>query len=122
MHPSMSVPSRHVNDLICSSKALFLWYVPIAALIIGASWTTGRTWLWIPALLVMGAGCLANGANCGRVHCYFAAPLYMLAAGYAALAGFHIVAMNPNIFLGALMLLTALAYLAEFPLGKYRKA
>lgn len=117
----MSVPSSHVNDLICSGKAVFLWYLPIAALVVGASWTLGRVWLWIPALLVMGAACLANAAQCGRVHCYFTGPLYLLAVGYAALAGFHVVAMNVNIFLGALLLLTLLAYVAEFPLGKYRK-
>ena len=119
---SVSIAFSHANDLICSGKALFIWYLPIAALIVGASWTSGRPWLWIPAFLVMGVACLANAARCGRVHCYFTGPLYLLSAIYVVLAEVHLVPMNPNTFLGAVLLLTLLAYLAEFPLGKYRKA
>lgn len=120
-NPPVSIASSHANDLICSGKAVFIWYVPIAALVVGASWVSARAWLWIPALLVMGIGCLANAAQCGRTHCYFTGPFYLLAAVYVAFAEFHLVPMNPTIFLGALLLLTLLAYLAEFPLGKYRK-
>ncbi|HEX4002881.1 MAG TPA: hypothetical protein VHX36_09535 [Candidatus Acidoferrales bacterium] len=118
---SVSIASSHAKDLICSGKAVFIWYVPIAALVFGASWVSARAWLWIPALLVMGIGCLANAAQCGRTHCYFTGPLYLLATVYVALAEFNVVPMNPNIFLGAVLFLTVLAYLAEFPLGKYRK-
>jgi len=119
---SVSIASSHVNDLICGGKALFIWYLPIAALVVGGSWSSMRPWLWIPALLVMGVACLVNAAQCGRVHCYFTGPLYLLSAIYVVLAQVHLVPMNPNTFLGAVLLLTLLAYLAEFPFGKYRKA
>ena len=119
---SVSIASSHANDLICSGKALLIWYLPIAALIVGGSWSGVRPWLWVPALLVMGVACLANAARCGRIHCYFTGPLYLLSAIYVVLAAVHLVPMNPNRFLGAVLLLTLLAYLAEFPLGKYRKA
>ena len=100
---------------------LLLWCLAILALIVGGSWSSMRPWLWIPALLVMGIACMANAARCGRVHCYFTGPFYLLAAAYVALAEFYLVPMNPNRFLGAVLLLTLLAYLTEFPLGKYRK-
>lgn len=44
----------------------------------------------------------------------------MLGAVYVALTEFNLVSMSANIFLGALLLLTLLAYLAEFSLGRYR--
>ena len=117
-----SAASCQPNDLTGSGKGQLFWWLPIAALIVGGSWSRMRPWLWIPALLVMGVACLANAVRCGRVHCYFTGPLYLLAAIYVALAVVHLVPMNPNRFLGAVLLLTLLAYLAEFPLGKYRKA
>ena len=119
-NPRDSLASGQANDLTCSSKGLFLWCLPIVALIIGGSWSRMRAWLWIPALLVMGTGCLANAARCGRVHCYLTGPLFLLAAVYVALSEFHLAPMNPNTFLATVVGLTILAYVAEFPLGKYR--
>jgi hypothetical protein len=70
----------------------------------------------------MGIACLANAARCRRVHCYLTGPLFLLAALYVVLAEFHIVQMHPAILLDTVLVLTLLACLAEFPLGKYRKA
>ena len=120
-NPRVSVASCQANDLTCNSKGLFLWCVPIAALIVGGSWPKTRAWLWTPALLVMGIGCLANAARCGRVHCYLTGPLFLLAAVYVALSEFHVAPMNPNALLATVVGLTILAYVLEFPLGKYRK-
>lgn len=116
-----SAASCHTTDWLCSGKGLLFWGLPILALIVGGSWSSMRPWFWIPALLIMGIACLANAARCGRVHCYFTGPLYLLAAAYVVLAEFQLVPMNPNRFLGAVLLLTLLAYLAEFPLGRYKK-
>ncbi|MFZ0334585.1 MAG: hypothetical protein WAN10_08245 [Candidatus Acidiferrales bacterium] len=117
-----SAASCHTTDWLCSGKSLLVWGLPILALIVGGSWSSMRSWLWIPALLIMGIACLANATRCGRVHCYFTGPLYLVAAAYVVPAEFHLVPMNPNGFLGAVLLLTLIAYLAEFPLGRYRKA
>jgi hypothetical protein len=70
----------------------------------------------------MGIACSANAARCRRVHCYFTGPLFLLATAYVLLAEFHIVQLHPAILLDTMLVLTLLAYLAEFPLGKYRKA
>jgi hypothetical protein len=80
-----------------------------------------RTWLWIPAFLVMGIGCVANAARCGRVHCYFTGPLFLLAAVYTVLAEIHLVPMHPTVLLDTVVILALLAYMAEFRFGRYRK-
>ena len=77
--------------------------------------------LWLPALLMMGVACLRNAARCGRVHCYITGPLSLLAAVYVALSAFHVVPMQPGMFLNIILGVAVLAYLAEIPFGKYRK-
>ena len=73
------------NDLTGRKAAWLLWYLPIMLVIVGFSWSRGRVWLWLPAFLVIGIGCLANAARCGRTHCYITAPLFLLAAVFVAL-------------------------------------
>jgi hypothetical protein len=114
-------PRNSTNDLTGFKTAWFLWYVPIAVLVIGSSWTRGRVWMWVPALLVMGVGCLVNASRCGRLHCYFTGPLYLLGALYVALSAFGMVVLRPGLFLIILLALSCLAQCAEIFLGKYRK-
>ena len=109
------------RDLTTGLRGLFLWCLPIVALLIGGSWPSGRPWLWIPAFLVMGVACLANAARCGRVHCHVTGPLFLLAAVYVVLAQLRLVPMHPAILLDVVLIVTAIAYLAEIPLGRYRK-
>lgn len=118
----MSDENCKSRDLVCGGNALLLWGLPVIALIVGANWRPGLLFLWIPAFLVMGGACLVNAARCGRVHCYITGPLCLLAAVYVALWGFHLVPMQPNTFLNSVAALTILAFLAEFPLGRYRSA
>ena len=49
-------------------------------------------------------------------------PLFLVAAVYVVLWGFHLVPMQLGIFLDTILGITVLAYLAEIPLGKYRKS
>ncbi len=113
--------SCQAKDLTRGGMGLLLWCLPIAAVVVGSSWTRARPWLWIPAFLIMGIACLANAARCGRMHCYFTGPLLLFAAVYVVLAEFHLVPMRPGIFLDVVILLTVLGFLAELPLGRYRK-
>jgi hypothetical protein len=110
-----------VKDLTRGAGALALWCLPVLALIVGLKWPEGRLWLWIPALLVMGIACLANAVRCGRLHCYFTGPAFLIAAAYLVLAEFDFVPLlSPGTFLNVVLVVTLLAYLAELPLGKYR--
>ena len=113
--------SCKIRDLTCGGSAILLWCLPVVALVVGSYWRKAALWLWIPAFLVMGVACLANAARCGRVHCYVTGPFSLLAAAYVVLWGFHLVPMQPGIFLYSILAITILAYLAEVPLGRYRK-
>ena len=110
---------RQGDDLTRGGTALLLWCLPVAALIAGNVWPAALPWLWIPALLVMGTACLVNAARCGRTHCYFTGPLFVLAALYVLLAEFGLVPLRAGVFLDVVLVLTLLAFLAERPLGKY---
>ena len=53
------------NDLTARKAAWLLWYTPAAVVLLGWFWARGRPWLWVPAFLVMGGGCLANPRDAG---------------------------------------------------------
>ena len=120
-HSLVQAESCQTDDWACSGMGLLWWGLPVVALILGARWESARPWLWVPGFLLAGVACLANAASCKRVHCYFTGPVYLLAAAYVVLAGFHLLPMNPNVFLAAVVFLTLLAHAAEIPLGRYRK-
>lgn len=109
------------NDLVGQKAGVVLWCLPTVALVVGLSWTMLRPWPWIPALLVMGIGCLVNASRCGRLHCYITGPAFVLAAIYVTLATASIVPMRPNSLLLTLCAIAILGCLAEVPLGRYRK-
>ncbi len=115
-----SSPSCRTDDLTRGASAIFLWCLPIAALIAGVSWPRARAGLWMPAFLVMGLGCLINAARCGRLHCYFTAPLFFLAALYVALGQTHVVPMHPAGLLDAVAGVTLLSFGIEHAFGRYR--
>lgn len=88
---------------------------------VGIFWSQARVWLWVPALLVGGTACLVNAARCGRLHCYFTGPLYLLAALATVLYGFHVLPFHWCWILAAVVSGIALAYLLEGVRGKYLK-
>lgn len=109
------------NDLVSQKSGILLWCVPIVAVIVGSSWPSIRSWLWIPAFLVMGIGCLVNASRCGRLHCYLTGPLFVLSAIYVALATADVLPLRPGVFLVTMCVIAMLACLAEVPFGRYRK-
>jgi len=60
---------------------VLVWRVPLVLMIIGGfSGSALRTALWTAALTVMGCACIVNAARCGRRHCYFTGPVFLLGA------------------------------------------
>jgi len=60
---------------------LLVWRAPLLLLAIGAfTGSAARTALWTTALTVMGCACVVNAARCGRRHCYFTGPVFLLGA------------------------------------------
>ena len=115
----MSFEPRQTSDLTRGYKAVFLWLLPVVALIAASSWPRMRPWLWIPALIIMGVGCVTKAARCGRLHCYVTGPMFLTAAAYVMFAEFHLVPMRPDIFLEIVVCLTAFACVTELVFGRY---
>lgn len=110
------------EDLTAGWTALWLWRLPWVVIAVGAFWPQARFWLWIPAFLVAGAGCVANARRCGRLHCYATGPLYLGAALYLVLARLrsHVVPFEAGTFLVVVLVVSVAAQLAERRLGRYR--
>jgi hypothetical protein len=85
-----------------------LWVLPIATI----------------ALLVMSVACFANARRCGRTHCYFTAPFFLLMAVASLLHGLGIVPLGPQgwSYIGIVLLTggTLLCLLTEWVWGRYR--
>jgi hypothetical protein len=64
------------------------WGLPglalVGALFVKSPW---RAWIWVVSLLWMGTACIANAFRCGRTHCYFTGPFFLLMACLALLYG-----------------------------------
>jgi hypothetical protein len=109
------------NDLAAKKVALVLWGVPGFLLVLGWFWPDARVWVWTPALSVAGASCVVNAARCGRLHCYFTGPLYLLLALVSLLRGLAVLPIAWNWILFALLAGSVLAHVPEWVRGKYVK-
>ena len=67
------------------------WGLPMAVLA-GAIWFSHplKTVVWGMALAWMGVACLANASHCGRVHCHFTGPFYLVLALLSVLHGYQV--------------------------------
>jgi hypothetical protein len=55
------------------------WWLPHAALVAGLLVVVeARTVIWIAALAWMGVACILNARRCGRTHCRFTGPYYLV--------------------------------------------
>ena len=58
-----------------------LWGVPAVAMLSATLLEPGvRAIVWSAALIWMGGACIANARRCGRTHCRFTGPFYLLMA------------------------------------------
>jgi hypothetical protein len=75
---------------------------------------------WTTSFAVMGAACLLNAHRCGRVHCHFTGPLYLLASAASLLQGLGIISVG-WIWIGGVALAGGifLNYVPEWIWGKY---
>ena len=86
------------RDLLCRGVSGFLlWCAPWLVFGLGLSappWL--RTALWTVSFAVMGAACLLNAARCGRVHCRFTGPFFILAAIASLAYGLGLLPLGPS--------------------------
>lgn len=71
----------------------------------------------------MGAACVANAARCGRMHCYFTGPFFLLLAAISLLHGLEIIPLGRKgwLWIGVALVVgsVVLHYLPEHIWGKY---
>ena len=68
------------RDVLCSGTKMFLfWCLPSFAFALGFFVSPGlKTVLWTLSLGFMGTVCLLNASRCGRIHCYFTGPFFIV--------------------------------------------
>ena len=86
------------RDLLCNGTSGFLfWCLPWFAFALG--WAVSPIWrtlLWTASLGVMGILCLLNASRCGRVHCYFTGPFFLLGAVASLGYGFGLLPLGAS--------------------------
>lgn len=85
------------TDLLDSRWVVLLWWLPWALIIIGAfTGILGHTVLWTVGFAVAGGACVANARRCGRRHCFYTGPLFLLAALASLLYGLGVLPLGVN--------------------------
>ncbi|MGH6992119.1 MAG: hypothetical protein ACRED8_00990 [Caulobacteraceae bacterium] len=108
-------------------KTLALYGLPTAAIMASGAAPLSdpaRGAIWALACLVMAGACLSNALRCGRVHCWFTGPFFVVMALASALLGAGVGNLGRGGWgdLGLLLMVGAasLMFLPEIILGKYR--
>jgi len=85
---------------------------------------TTRTVVWTAGCLIMSAACLINAMRCGRLHCYWTGPFFLVGAMASLLYGLGILPLGHSgwgiigyTLLAGIVLLT---YVPEHFYGRYR--
>ncbi len=107
---------------------LYLWGLPIVILLsvnFVQNWwpVTIVFWMMIGAYAWMGVGCVINAARCGRLHCYFTGPIFLLGALGIFLVGFDMTSiggLKVHQISYITVALALLSFVLEWNLGKYR--
>ena len=116
------------RDWVSDSHAFAVaWGVPGIIFMIGIFQDPfTRTMMWSGALLWQGIACVANATRCGRTHCYFTGPFFLIMALMTMLHGSHILGFGTNgwVWLGLVIIAGsgALWFFTERVWGKFLSA
>ena len=118
------------RDLVANARTLtLLWVLPVTT-ILTTGYLADAEWVitisWTLSLLVMGVACLANARGCGRIHCYFTGPFFLLMALVSLAYGIQLLPLGRNGWgiLGSALLSGSvlLCVVPELLRGRYRRA
>src|SRR5262249_45032099 len=110
------------NDVVQSSRdwlssprpSASAWWMPKAVIVAALfSPPTARAGIWIIALIWMGTACVLNSRRCGRTHCRYTGPYYLvmiapvlvLASGVISVDFYAWVSLAVLIFCGSMIIL-----------------
>lgn len=82
------MPQRRRRDLTASARGLLLVYgLPYVGILLAGNFGSldVTAAVWVAAFAAMGLACLWNARRCGRVHCWFVGPWFLLAAATTVL-------------------------------------
>lgn len=112
--------NRTRKDWVSSRNRLVAWDIPTVALIAAAFMSPGgQTIIWTAALSWMGVACLLNARHCGRRHCYFTGPFFLVMAVLSMLHGSGLVSLGANGWLWLGVVLVAGGYGLLWKLPEY---
>ncbi len=117
-------PSTH--DWVANKSRFFAaWGLPTVIMLI--TWLMQLTplltgILWMGALSWMGVACLRNARQCGRMHCFFSGPYFLLSAVLALATGMQWIQILSFNELGLFLLIGTLlvCVLPEVFWGRYK--
>ena len=114
------------HDWVTSGASYAIaWGLPSAA-VVAAIWAAPglRAVVWAAALVWMGTACLINARRCGRVHCRFTGPFFLVMAVVVALDGLGAISLGSRgwawIAIAIVLGTAAIWILSERLWGRYR--
>lgn len=115
------------RDLLASPNTRLLFWLPWLLILIGGFiGGVTRTVLWTVGFSLAGAICLVNARRCGRRHCFYTGPLFLLAALASLLYGLHVLPLGLHGWAWILDITVAASlffcFVLEKLLGKYPAA
>jgi len=102
------------------------WCLPSFAFALGFFVSPGmKTVLWTLSLGFAGIVCLLNASRCGRIHCYFTGPFFIVGAVTSLGYGIGLLPFGPSgwKWIGDITIIGAivLGCIPELVLGRYRR-
>jgi hypothetical protein len=122
------VDGNEARDILRIRRvAAAVFWLPAAVLVASAFVPlsmVSRTAIWVVCLTTVGIGCVVNAFRCGRTHCYFTGPFFLLLALLALLFGLGIAPLGARgwniIALAAAVGAILLCCLPETYFGRYK--
>ncbi len=120
------VESSERRDWVSGAVSYTIAWGGPSAVMIAAVWAAPglRAVVWAAMLVWMGTACLVNAGRCGRVHCRFTGPFFLVMAVVVALHGLGAIPLGPLgwAWIGIAIALgtAAIWILSERLLGRYR--
>lgn len=112
------------SDWASGLRGCLTWGIPAVVLIMSP--VRYFVVVWPSVLTFMGVACLLNARRCGRMHCYFTGPFFLMLALVGLLYGLDLVSLGARGWSTLSIVLVvggfALICVPEWLLGRYRSS